>query len=216
MPIRLNIGCGTAPTDGWINYDNSPVVRIARWPMLPRFMLALRLIDPGQAEFAHLCRARGVRYANAVARIPHADGSVDVIYSCHMIEHLDRHEARRFLAECRRVLRPGGVIRLVVPDLRITVRDYVAKGNADTFVEHLQLALDKPHGFSEYLRYLLVGSRNHRWLYDGKSMSKLLLQCGFGEVVTLQAGETRIQAAGMLDLFERAGESAYVEGTRVS
>ncbi len=133
-----------------------------------------------------------------------------------MIEHLDRHEAGRFLTECRRVLRPGGVIRLDVPDLRITVNDYVAKGNADIFVEHLQLALDKRHGLSEYLRYLLVGGRNHQWLYDGKSMSKLLLERGFAEIVTLQPGKTGMPAAGMLDLFERAGESAYVEGTRVS
>jgi predicted SAM-dependent methyltransferase len=34
-----------------------------------------------------------------------------------MIEHLDRREARSFLAEARRVLRPGGVLRLAAPDL---------------------------------------------------------------------------------------------------
>ena len=216
MATRLNIGCGAAPTDGWINYDNSPAVRIARWPLLLRLMLALRLIDRGHVEFARLCRSRGIRYADAVGHIPHVNGSVDAIYSCHMIEHLDRYEARRFLAECRRVLKPGGVIRIVVPDLRVTVNDYVAKGNADIFVEHLQLALDKPHGLSGYLRFLLVGNRNHHWLYDGESMSNLLRECGFGEVRILRPGETRISAPGMLDLFERAGESTYVEATLLS
>ena len=34
MPVRLNIGCGMAPTPGWLNYDNSPSVWLARWPVL--------------------------------------------------------------------------------------------------------------------------------------------------------------------------------------
>ncbi len=203
-----------APTAGWINYDNSPAVRLANWPSVIRLLRVLGLIDRGHVEFADFCRDHGIRFANAVARIPHPDGSVDAIYSSHMIEHLDRREARRFLAECRRVLKPEGRLRIVVPDLRITVNDYVAKGNADIFLDHLQLELDKPHGLMGHLRHLLVGGRNHHWLYDGPSMRKLLLEHGFGDVDVLQPGQTRIEEPGELNLSERAGESAYVEGRR--
>jgi len=214
MAVRLNIGCGMAPTAGWINYDNSPAVRIAPWPMLVRLLKGTGLIDAGHAQFADFCRTHGIRFANAVARIPHADASVDAIYSSHMIEHLDRREARQFLSECRRVLKPHGRLRIVVPDLRVTVNDYVAKGNADTFLDHLQLDLDKPHGLRGHLRELLLGGRNHHWLYDGPSMRKLLLECGFHEVELLPPGRTAIEDPGELDLCERAGESAYVEGRR--
>jgi|SRR5579883_2194084 predicted SAM-dependent methyltransferase len=214
MTVRLNIGCGMTPTAGWVNYDNSLAVRIAPWPFAVRLLRTIRLIDDGNVEFARLCRSHGIRFADAASRIPHPAGSVDVIYSCHMIEHLDRREARRFLAECRRVLKPGGVLRIVVPDLRVTVNDYMAKGNADIFLDHLQLALDKPHGFLGHLRRLLIGTRDHHWLYDGKSMRQLLAENGFERPEILRPGETRIGNPAGIDLSERAGESAYVEALR--
>lgn len=214
LAVRINIGCGMAPTRGWLNYDNSPVVRLAAWPMAIRGLAALGAINVGHVEFAAFCRRHGVRHANAIARIPHEAGSVDAIYSSHMIEHLDRREARGFLAECRRVLKPGGVLRIVVPDLRITVDDYVAKGNADVFLDHLQLELDKPHGLRGHLRNILLGGRNHHWLYDGRSLSALIARSGFDDVRVLKPGETRIVDPGELNLREREGESAYVEAAR--
>ena len=216
MPVQLNIGCGTAPTKGWINYDNSPAIWLARWPLLSWGLAKLRMIDAGHVEFGAFCQTHGIRYANAASRIPHAGGTVDVIYSSHMIEHLDRREARSFLAECLRALKPGGVLRIAVPDLRVTVNDYVAKGNADTFLDHLQLDLDKPHGFVGHVKHLLVGGRNHHWLYDGRSMSKLLTECGFEQVEVLEPGRTRIAEPGELNLAERLGESVFVEGSRPS
>lgn len=57
--------------------------------------------------------------------LPLPDHSCDVVYSSHVIEHFDRDGARRFLRECRRVLQPGGVIRLVAPDLEGVVRTYI-------------------------------------------------------------------------------------------
>jgi predicted SAM-dependent methyltransferase len=214
MPVRLNIGCGMAPTPDWLNYDNSLAVRLARWPLAARMLRAIGVLDAGNYEFVDFCRRHGVRHANAVARIPHESGSVDVVYSSHMIEHLDRWEAGRFLAECRRVLKPGGVLRILVPDLRVTVRDYVAKGNADVFLDHLQLELYKPHGLRAWLRHQLVGGRNHRWLYDGPSIHKFIAGNGFDEVRLVQPGETRIAEPGMLDLREREHESAMVEAIR--
>jgi SAM-dependent methyltransferase len=214
--VRLNIGCGMAPTPGWLNYDNSPAVRLAGWPApTARLLARLGVIDAGNLEFVEFCRKHGIRHANGVARIPHDRASVDVVYSSHMIEHLDRWEAERFLAECRRVLKPGGILRIVVPDLRITLRDYLAKGNADIFLDHLQLELDKPHGWRARLRHLLTGGgRNHRWLYDGKSIAGLIERCGFAEVEVVEPGRTRIADPGELDLAERAHESAMVEASR--
>lgn len=58
--------------------------------------------------------------------LPLPDHSCDAVYSSHAIEHFDRDGARRFLLECRRVLKPGGVIRLVAPDLESIVRAYLA------------------------------------------------------------------------------------------
>jgi SAM-dependent methyltransferase len=61
-----------------------------------------------------------------VARgLPFGSGEASVCYSSHVLEHLDRAAARTLVAECFRVLKPGGVIRLAVPDLERLARDYL-------------------------------------------------------------------------------------------
>jgi predicted SAM-dependent methyltransferase len=67
----------------------------------------------------------GVRKANFLRGIPLASGSADVVYHSHVLEHLELDAARDFLKECLRVLRPGGIIRVVVPDLEQIVREYL-------------------------------------------------------------------------------------------
>jgi FkbM family methyltransferase len=57
--------------------------------------------------------------------VPLPDASCDAVYSSHTIEHFDRAGARRFLMECRRVLKPGGILRLVAPDLEGLARSYL-------------------------------------------------------------------------------------------
>jgi hypothetical protein len=63
-----------------------------------------------------------------------------------MLEHLDRHEARLFLAEAMRVLRPGGVLRLAVPDIRQLVQNYMTTGDADEFVASTLMCVPLPRG----------------------------------------------------------------------
>jgi SAM-dependent methyltransferase len=58
--------------------------------------------------------------------LPFPEKSCDVVYSSHVIEHFDRLGAGRFLHQCRRVLKSGGIIRLVAPDLEGIVRSYLS------------------------------------------------------------------------------------------
>ncbi len=58
-------------------------------------------------------------------RLPFADATLDAVYASHVLEHLTPLEARLLLGEMRRVLRPGGVVRIVVPDLEAIVRGYL-------------------------------------------------------------------------------------------
>lgn len=57
--------------------------------------------------------------------LPFEDGSAEVIYSEHFIEHLTREEGSFFLMECFRVLRPGGWLRISTPDLKVLAEDYL-------------------------------------------------------------------------------------------
>lgn len=57
--------------------------------------------------------------------IPIENRSFDFVYHSHLLEHFTKDDAQLFLAECFRVLRPGGILRVVVPDLEQTVRLYL-------------------------------------------------------------------------------------------
>lgn len=57
--------------------------------------------------------------------LPFPDAHFDAVYHAHLFEHLPPRQAPALLAECRRVLRPGGVLRVVVPDLEQLARLYL-------------------------------------------------------------------------------------------
>jgi SAM-dependent methyltransferase len=213
--LRINIGCGATPTPGWINLDNSLTVRLAKVPGLPEFLRRLHMIGPEQLEFARVVRQHGVHKADAVRRIPFPDSSAEVVYSSHMIEHLDpAAEVPRFLHEARRVLIPGGILRLVVPDLGRRVRRYLATGDADEFLASLHMADGTPRGVVASARFVIAGVRNHRWMYDAASLMRLLERHGFRNAKELSPGETTIPDPGALNLREREEESVYVEAKR--
>ncbi len=59
--------------------------------------------------------------------LPFSDSAADACYSSHVLEHLERTQARRFVAEAFRVLKPGAVLRVVVPDLEGIARHVSAR-----------------------------------------------------------------------------------------
>ncbi len=67
----------------------------------------------------------GVRRHDVTAPLPFPDRHFDAVYHAHLLEHLPRDRAPAFAAECYRVLRPGGVLRVVVPDLEQIARLYL-------------------------------------------------------------------------------------------
>lgn len=58
--------------------------------------------------------------------LPFADSTFDVVYHSHALEHFDREQGERLLRECWRVLTPGGVLRVAVPDLEQIARGYLS------------------------------------------------------------------------------------------
>jgi SAM-dependent methyltransferase len=65
--------------------------------------------------------------------LPFTDNTFDVVYHSHVLEHFPKNNVRHFMRECFRVLRPGGILRVVVPDLEGIVRQYLdALQQADT------------------------------------------------------------------------------------
>jgi predicted SAM-dependent methyltransferase len=189
-----------------LNFDNSFTVRIARYPLLPNLFCRSGL----QRQFAEVVRNSNIQWANA-ANLPLPDHSVEVLYTCHMLEHLDQNEVRSFLKEAKRVLTPDGILRVVVPDIRKLVDRYLETGDSNEFIANTLLTTTKPRTLPEKLIHLLNGHRNHHWMYDETSMKALLTGAGFSTVNGMLPGETMIPNPEPLNLFERPGESLYVE-----
>jgi SAM-dependent methyltransferase len=68
-----------------------------------------------------------VRQANLLETLPFDSNSISLVYSSHFLEHIPLHQVPSFLKECHRVLKPGGVIRLVLPDLEEMCREYLTQ-----------------------------------------------------------------------------------------
>jgi SAM-dependent methyltransferase len=215
MGTRINVGCGWSPTAGWLNFDNSIIVLFAGWPILERLASRLGFVTDRDFvdDFVGIARRYGIRHAKATA-LPRPDNSVEVVYSSHMIEHLDRYEAKRFLSEAFRVLKPGGILRLAAPDFRLLVEHYLNTGDADETMERAFLGRSRPRGWRARIRYLLIGERDHMWMYDGPSLLRIVESVGFVDAKILEAGTTTIEEPGSLNLSERSEESVYVEARK--
>lgn len=80
--------------------------------------------------------------------LPFADEAFDAVYHSHLLEHLPRDRALPFLQECRRVLKPGGVMRLAIPNLEAIARLYLYTledawfGDAEAAAQHRWLVTE--------------------------------------------------------------------------
>ena len=214
MKYKVNIGCGQTPTPGWKNFDNSLSLRLAKMPFVVYVFKMLNFTDEYQQQFIHFCINNDIEYGDATKGLPLSNESVEVLYSSHMLEHLDRYETNIFFKEAFRVLCPGGFIRLAVPDLKKQIANYNSSGDADSFIKNTLLCVERPRTFAQRLRLLCTGSRHHQWMFDGNSLSQLLIKYNFVNVEIMPAGNTKIVNHEPCDLMERAAESVYVEAEK--
>lgn len=214
MDIRVNIGCGRTPTDGWVNFDNSPAIKLANSPIRYKIAKATGLLNPPQIENIEWNKSNKIQFADATKSIPLNDSSAECIYTSHMFEHLSHDGAKNFLKEAKRVLKSGGVLRISVPDLKVAIDGYLQSNDADSFMQGIFVQAPPISTIKQKLILFMSGYRHHQWMYDGASLTKLLEGMGFKDVEVCKDGYTKIPNADGLDLFERADQSVYVEGIK--
>jgi hypothetical protein len=203
--VIVNFGCGANPapaSSDCINIDGSLTVLLARLP-LPASAFASR------ADFVRLLRANRVRYATA-RRLRLPQSSLEGFYASHVLEHLSRRDCEDLLRRVHGWLKPAGVLRVVLPDLKRAARSYVeGKADASDFVEGIHLAQDGLPWWQSAL-----GHAQHRWMYDAASFSRLLATFGYGEIQECEMHQGRLPALRSLDIPSRQAESFYVEAVK--
>src|SRR5262249_55628967 len=139
----------------------------------------------------------------------------------HFFEHIDyTEEAPRFLAEAKRVLKDGGVIRIIVPDAEKYLNAYVRDDWRDMMaIRPLDPNLkDFHYSFRYSTRMELINVvfrqfEEHKFAYDFETLALLLKRNGFDEVVRSSYGQS-LDPELCIDLEARAPESLYVEAVK--
>lgn len=85
-----------------------------------------KTFHPEWSNFDFTATPPDVLFLDIANPLPIPDGQAEVIYHSNVLEHLDQDQGRNFLAECHRVLKPGGIMRVGIPDLEQIVRQYLA------------------------------------------------------------------------------------------
>jgi predicted SAM-dependent methyltransferase len=124
---------------------------------------------------------------NLIKGIPFPDNSFSVVYHSQVLEHIPRDSAAGFIRECYRVLKPGGILRVVVPDLENIV---------DEYKKYLNENLNNPSELAE---------ANYNWVllemydqtvrnYSGGQMSEYITQPNLinEEYITNRIGANRV------------------------
>lgn len=158
--------------------------------------------------------------------LPFADGSVEVLFTSHVLEHFPRWKGQFLVKEAYRVLKPGGLIRVIVPDLEVLTRRYLLGHGVPSQV--LPPAQDRPLSAREFnlvfytkshvepakeaLDMRLAGLFPHMYIYDFTDMRELLTAAGFESVQQLAFRTGRCPDIQKLDNNEDI--SMYVEAQK--
>ena len=67
----------------------------------------------------------GVVKCNFLNGIPFTDNNFDLVYHSHVLEHFSKSDGEKFIAECYRIIKPGGCIRIALPNLEVISKEYL-------------------------------------------------------------------------------------------
>ena len=206
--VKLNLGCGRNVLAGWVNIDNSPSVLLSRWPLLKRLLFRVGLIEKTT------CGSKwpnDIVWRDVTKGLPYPDGTVDKIYSSHMLEHLERERGEFLLRECFRVLKRRGLLRLVVPDLMFHARRYLQR------VSESDLVGREPHDeflwniYGAYLKKRRHGA-SHHYMYDWPTLRLVLQEIGFSPVIRQSYQVSLDPELSLLD--NRPEDSLHVDAVK--
>ena len=178
--VKLNIGCGGRPLEGYINIDTDSLYKLeVRYP---------ETVFPKDLEI----------YDFNIFDLPYGAGEVDEVRADSLVEHLSFLEESKFFHEVRRVLRPGGTLDFSTTNFEKIIEIWLdADDEWKGFYRSDNEAITKEHWFGQYsystksrwgyLTAMIFGSQNgdgqyHKNCYTIKKIRAILNYLGFEEV----------------------------------
>jgi SAM-dependent methyltransferase len=154
--------------------------------------------------------------------MPFDDNSVDAIFAEHVFEHLDPVGGANFLRECRRCLRVGGIVRIVVPDAGRYISLYPEDWSKIASIRPLfrengayrDKWLDRTYRTKmEFINEVFRQGAEHKYAYDAETLILKFNDAGFSRVIQQSYGVS-CRNEPPFDSQARGPESLYVEGIK--
>lgn len=199
LPHKLHLGCFDCPVDGWLNTDITPHLWIARVPFAAKVLHRLGKMDDARFVQHRSGVFRKIHFLNLAKPFPYPAGHFDFVFSSHVFEHIPRPVLKNTLGEILRVLKVGGTMRVVVPDLSWFVGHYSPE-RADEFVKGV---FEMDNGLEK---------NRHQWMYSSNTLIALLESIGFQDVHKCVFRQGDCPDLDKLD--NRPDHSLFVEGSK--
>lgn len=135
----------------------------------------------------------GDAYLDITRKLPFRDSTFAYVFGEHVIEHVPLPIGMALLSEIRRVLKPGGVLRLTTPDLPKIIALYQDRNDAISLAEYTKW-MDEitPHVHTTSCQVFnsFMHEWGHQYVYDEQDLTGRLFDAGFDSVVRRDPGES--------------------------
>jgi SAM-dependent methyltransferase len=228
MLKKLHLGCGSKTPEGWLNLDGSWNAWLAKYPHIRKLLRYISIVPP---QLLDIPVSPNIFVHDVSKSLPFSDNYFSCIYASHLLEHLYLEEGKNLLKECYRILVPNGVLRMVVPDLKTLILEYIedvaiSNDSIDTMnrADKLNRKLlfrcpQPPSGNIVYRIYTaLKDLHSHKWMYDADSLITYFKWAGFIDVREMQLHHSRIDGIEQVEDPARVlnGAGVCVEGIKPS
>jgi predicted SAM-dependent methyltransferase len=178
----VQYGCGWSSPNQWRNFDASPTLRFERLPLIGRLYMK------NESRFP-----KNVEYGDIVKGLPIEPNSCKGIYCSHILEHISLDDFRIALRNTKKILQPGGIFRLVLPDLEYSIKKYkdnTSNNAALEFMRETFLGHEKRARGVKGLIFTWLGNSQHLWMWDFKSIASELKDAGYIEIRRATFGDS--------------------------
>jgi predicted SAM-dependent methyltransferase len=191
-----------------LRLDRFPTKRLGRGPVLVQLGAGLDM-HPNfvNADFFHVplvMRRPKPDWSMDITRpLRCPDAYVDGIFTQHTLEHISPRQVLGLLRECRRVLKRGSCMRVVVPDAERYALAVAGLGRLPDHGRTYALPIEGLRAVSQDF--------GHRSLWSPELMRRYMAAAGFRETRIESFGRGRDRRL-LLDTVARKDESLFVEG----
>jgi predicted SAM-dependent methyltransferase len=209
--MNLNLGSGQKSVENYLCVDKSPRLLLSKL-QLGNFLSSI-------LEKNYEVRwDKKVKYMD-VRKLKFSENSVSNIYSSHLLEHLYLYEARKLLDDCYRFLKPGGILRLALPDYHEFIFQYVSNSAEDPINAYFEFELallswplERQKFLDRMLSNLFGKLHVHKWHPTPFIVKKFLLDVGFENVIQYSYHVGNIP--DLLSVETRESGTFYLEATK--